>query len=188
MCRTRARVYQIQWSVWDARSVCGGDRQPHRIAARKADGSRQTQAMDFNPMPYDLIEHRHRFAAWAGCGDLAARLPDGRPAQTVPPRPAAAASFLPALWHSLRGATQAAAHCVGRNAPATVPSAAAPPEGSHSPKAHYPRWKYHATKQSHLRPAAGKSRRCGTGNTNRTIAKKVLRVRWPDRAAPARGG
>ena len=44
-------------------------------------------------------------------------------------------------------ATQAAAHCVGRNAPAMLPSAAAPPQGSPSGKVHYPKWKYHATKK-----------------------------------------
>ena len=45
-------------------------------------------------------------------------------------------------------ATQAAAHCVGRNVPAAVASVAAPLPGSPSPKALtvYPRWKYHRKK------------------------------------------
>jgi hypothetical protein len=46
--------------------------------------------------------------------------------------------------------TQAAAHCVGRNAPATVRPVAVPPQGSQAvnPQQEYPKWKYHPTKEA----------------------------------------
>jgi hypothetical protein len=45
------------------------------------------------------------------------------------------------------GAIHAAAHCVGRNLPATMRSVAAPAPESPSRKAHCPGWKYNPTKK-----------------------------------------
>jgi hypothetical protein len=70
---------------------------------------------------------------------MAARLKQFRRGRPLQPR------SCPCCGTPCASAIQAAAHCVGRYAPATVPSVAAPPQGPPSPKAQrvYPTWKYH---------------------------------------------
>jgi hypothetical protein len=69
------------------------------------------------------------------------RFGGGRPLQ---PRPC------PRCDTPCPSATQAAAHCVGRNAQTMARPPAAPPQGSQpvEPQRDYPRWKYHPTKNA----------------------------------------
>jgi len=67
--------------------------------------------------------------------------------------------------------TQAAAHCVGRNAEAVVQPAAAPPKGVESVAAQqqYPRYKYHATKPPVIVKDAREEAALGEGWGDRPI-------------------